>query len=233
MNSVGTSGRNVLISGGSRGLGQAIVIGLLEAGYTVSTFSRTTSTFVEEQAERPGFYFALADLCDTASLQTFIKSSEQRFGSPYGLINCAAIAADGMLATMPEDTIRQIVAVNVEGTLKFTRLVLRKMLVNRGGGAVVNISTISALRGYKGLAAYAFTKGGIDSFTRALAREVGAQGIRVNSIAPGYYDTEMSRNLKHEHRNQILRRTPLGRLGRPEDVVGSVLFLLSDQAGFI
>jgi 3-oxoacyl-[acyl-carrier protein] reductase len=125
------------------------------------------------------------------------------------------------------------VAVNVEGTLKFTRLVLRKMLVNRGGGAVVNISTISALRGYKGLAAYAFTKGGIDSFTRALAREVGAQGIRVNSIAPGYYDTEMSRNLKQEHRNQILRRTPLGRLGRPEDVVGSVLFLLSDQAGFI
>jgi 3-oxoacyl-[acyl-carrier protein] reductase len=107
------------------------------------------------------------------------------------------------------------------------------MLLSKLGGSIVNISTISALRGFKGLSAYAFTKGGMESFTRALARELGQQKIRVNSIAPGYYDTEMSRNLNNEQREQILRRTPLGRLGRPEDVVGPVLFLLSDQASFI
>jgi 3-oxoacyl-[acyl-carrier protein] reductase len=83
------------------------------------------------------------------------------------------------------------------------------------------------------MSVYAFTKGGIDAFTRALARELGEQNIRVNSIAPGYYDTEMSSGLSESQKTQILRRTPLGRLGVPEDVVGSVLFLLSDKASFL
>jgi 3-oxoacyl-[acyl-carrier protein] reductase len=225
--------RHIIISGGSRGLGEAIVRGLLDSGYRVSTFSRKTTKFIEQLTDNDNFYFATADLADVSSVSAFLKSSEERFGTPYGLINCAAIAADGMLAMMPEKTIGQLVAVNVEGTLKFTRLVVRRMLLSKLGGSIVNISTISALRGFKGLSAYAFTKGGMESFTRALARELGQQKIRVNSIAPGYYDTEMSRNLNNEQREQILRRTPLGRLGRPEDVVGPVLFLLSDQAGFI
>jgi 3-oxoacyl-[acyl-carrier protein] reductase len=225
--------RHIIISGGSRGLGEAIVRGLLDSGYRVSTFSRKTTKFIEQLTDNDNFYFATADLADVSSVSAFLKSSEERFGTPYGLINCAAIAADGMLAMMPEKTIGQLVAVNVEGTLKFTRLVVRRMLLSKLGGSIVNISTISALRGFKGLSAYAFTKGGMESFTRALARELGQQKIRVNSIAPGYYDTEMSRNLNNEQREQILRRTPLGRLGRPEDVVGPVLFLLSDQASFI
>lgn len=226
-------GRHVMISGGSRGLGKAIVIGLLEAGYRVSTFSRTATEFTEQQSGNDRFYFAIADLADNASLASFVQTSEKRFGIPYGLINCAAIAADGMLATMPVETITKLVSVNVAGTLIFTRLVARRLLLAQTGGVILNISTVSALRGFKGLAAYAYTKGGIDSFTRALAREFGELNIRVNSIAPGYYDTEMSRDLSAEHREQILRRTPLGRLGRPEDVVGPTLFLLSEQASFV
>lgn len=222
-----------MISGGSRGLGKAIVIGLLEAGYRVSTFSRTATEFTEHQSGNDRFYFAIADLADNASLASFVQASEKRFGIPYGLINCAAIAADGMLATMPVETITKLVSVNVAGTLIFTRLVARRLLLAQTGGVILNISTVSALRGFKGLAAYAYTKGGIDSFTRALAREFGELNIRVNSIAPGYYDTEMSRDLSAEHREQILRRTPLGRLGRPEDVVGPTLFLLSEQASFV
>ena len=134
---------------------------------------------------------------------------------------------------MPVETITKLVSVNVAGTLIFTRLVARRLLLAKTGGVILNISTVSALRGFKGLAAYAYTKGGIDSFTRALARELGELNIRVNSIAPGYYDTEMSRDLSAEHREQILRRTPLGRLGRAEDVVGPTLFLLSEQASFV
>jgi 3-oxoacyl-[acyl-carrier protein] reductase len=107
------------------------------------------------------------------------------------------------------------------------------MLRAQTGGVILNISSISSLRGFKGLSAYAFTKGGIDAFTRALARELGPHKIRVNSIAPGYYDTEMSRTLDDNQKGQILRRTPLGRLGVPEDVVGAVLFFLSDRASFI
>lgn len=228
-----TQGRHIVISGGSRGLGKAIVTALLGAGYRVSTFSRNSSEFVQQMEGNDKFLFMPADLSDGKSVSAFLKSAEKSFGSPYGLINCAAIAADGVLATMPEDKIRKLVSVNVDGTLQFTKLVVRRMLQNQGGGVILNISSISSLRGFRGLAAYAFTKGGLDAFTRALARELGERNIRVNCVAPGYYDTEMSHGLSAEQREQILRRTPLGRVGVPEDVVGSILFFLSDQASFI
>ncbi len=225
--------RHVIISGGSRGLGKAIVTGLLDAGYRVSTFSRNSSEFTRQLSGNDRFFFAPADLCEKTSIAAFLKSAEGLFGMPYGLINCAAIAADGVLATLQEDKISKLVAVNVDGTIQFTRLVVRRMLRARTGGVILNISSISSLRGFRGMTAYAFTKGGIDAFTRALARELGERNIRVNSIAPGYYDTEMSKSLTPEQKEQILRRTPLGRLGLPEDVVGSILFFLSDEASFI
>jgi len=225
--------RHVLVSGGSRGLGKAIVQGLLTSGYRVSTFSRNSSEFVEKVAGEERFYFDRADLEDRPSVSSFLKSAEARFGYPYALINCAAIAVDGLLATAAEDSIRQLLLVNGEGTIRFTRLVVRRMLSAKRGGVILNISSISSLRGFKGMSAYAFTKGGMDAFTRALARELGEQKIRVNSIAPGYYDTDMSHALSEAQKQQILRRTPLGRLGSPEDVVGAVLFFLSDQASFI
>jgi 3-oxoacyl-[acyl-carrier protein] reductase len=134
---------------------------------------------------------------------------------------------------MSEDVIRKLMSVNGEGTLRFTRLVVRRMLLAKMGGVILNISSISSIRGFKGMSAYAFTKGGIDAFTRALARELGEENIRVNSIVPGYYDTEMTQNLNETQKRQILNRTPLGRLGVPEDVVGPTLFFLSDQASFI
>jgi 3-oxoacyl-[acyl-carrier protein] reductase len=225
--------RHVVISGGSRGLGKAIVLGLLDSGYRVSTFSRTPTDFVERLAANDRFLFLPADLSDRSSISAFLKSAEARLGTPYALINCAAVAFDGLLATMPEDSIGKMISVNGEGTLRFTRLVVRRMLLAKTGGVILNISSISSLRGFSGMAAYAFTKGGLDAFTRALARELGPQQIRVNSSAPGYYDTEMTHNLNDEQKKQILRRTPLARLGTPEDVVGSILFFLSDRASYI
>jgi 3-oxoacyl-[acyl-carrier protein] reductase len=229
----GVAGRHVVISGGSRGLGEAIVGGLLSAGYRVSTFSRSSTPFIEEVQKNSAFFFAPADLANFPSVASFLKESEKHFGPPYGLINCAAIAVDGLLATLAESAIQKVLSINAEGTLRFTRLAVRRMLSARSGGVILNISSVSSLRGFKGLSAYAFTKGGLDAFTRSLARELGEQKIRVNSVAPGYYDTEMSRNLDADQKAQIERRTPLGRLGTPEDVVGAVLFLLSDQASFI
>lgn len=206
---------------------------LLGAGYRVSTFSRNPSEFTAKLAGNPALFFLAADLADRASITAFVKAAEAKFGVPYGLINCAAIADDGVLATMAPEKISKLVAVNVDGTIQFSRMVIRTMLRSRTGGVILNISSISSIRGFRGLSAYAFTKGGLESFTRALARELGERNIRVNSITPGYYDTEMSRNLTGKQREQILRRTPLGRLGLPEDVVGSILFFLSDQASFI
>lgn len=225
--------RHVIVTGGSRGLGMAIVSGLLGAGYQVSTFSRRPTAFVQQMSGHEGFLFMPADLSHGPSIDTFLKSACGLLGAPYALVNCAAIAADGLFATTSEASIRSLLSVNAEGTLCFTRRVVRRMLLAKAGGVILNISSISSARGYKGLATYSFTKGGLDAFTRALARELGPVGIRVNSIAPGYYETEMSHSLNEEQKKQILRRTPLGRLGEPKDVVGAVIFLLSDEASFI
>jgi 3-oxoacyl-[acyl-carrier protein] reductase len=224
---------NVILSGGSRGLGMALAIALLDAGYRVSTFSRRGSEFTESLANDDRFLFATADVSDTKSISRFTASAVERFGPPYGLINCAGIAVDGVLAMMSEHCIDNVLQINLGGALKLTRLVTRSMLLCKRPGAIINISSIIGLRGYNGMAAYAATKAGLDAMTRALARELGGRGIRVNSVAPGYLKTEMTHGLDESQMGQIVRRTPLNRLGVPADVVGPVLFLLSDAARFI
>ncbi len=234
MNDIATIHRkHIVISGGSRGLGETLVKGLLQAGYCVSTFSRTATAFTDQLSGEKNFFYATADVSDETSIAAFLKCAEQKFGLPYGLINCAGVAADGVLATLSDDAIKKVLDVNLKGPIVLTKLVARKMLLGKGGGAILNISSIVGLRGYNGLAVYSATKGGLDAMTRALARELGRRNIRVNSIAPGYLETEMTHGLDAEQRNQIVRRTPLGRLGRPEDVVGATLFLLSPAAEFI
>jgi 3-oxoacyl-[acyl-carrier protein] reductase len=225
--------RHVVLSGGSRGLGMALTTGLLNAGYYVSTFSRKPSQFTDSLAGRDGFCFSIADMADSTSLARFVSTAVERFGVPYGLVNCAGVAFDGMLATMREEQIDGLLAVNLGGTLKLTRLIIRHMLKNRRPGVIVNISSVTGQRGYSGLAAYAATKAGQDGMSRALARELGKRQIRVNSVAPGYLETEMSHALTEAQKLQIVRRTPLKRLGLPGDVVGPVLFLLSDDSAFI
>lgn len=223
-----------LISGGSRGLGLAMVKSLLDQGYRVATFSRRPGEAIERLKEKYSerFSFFEGDMSDQASLGLLVKRVEKECGPIDVLINNAGIATDGVLATMQPDQIEQVIAVNLTGTLLLTRLVVRQMVV-RSRGSIINISSIIGLRGYAGLAAYSATKAGLDGMTRGLARELGPRNIRVNSIAPGYLETEMTHGLGENQRSQIVRRTPLGRLGTPDDVVGSVHFLLSPAAGFI
>jgi 3-oxoacyl-[acyl-carrier protein] reductase len=225
--------RHVIVSGGSRGLGKALVEGLLGEGYLVSTFSRSATEFTDSQARNANFYFVAADIADKENVAEFVASAESKFGIPYGLVNCAGVAVDGVLATFPESEIERVIEVNLVGTLSLTRQVVRRMLLSQAGGSIVNISSIIGVRGYSGLTAYAATKGGIDAMTRALGRELGDRRIRVNSVAPGYLETEMTHGLDARQREQIVRRTPLGRLGNPQDVVGPVCFLISDRAEFI
>ncbi len=224
----------VLISGGSRGLGLAMVRSLLDQGSRVATFSRRPGEPIERLKEKYGesFSFFEGDMSDQASLGSVVKRVEKDCGPIDVLINNAGIATDGVLATMQPGQIEQVIAVNLTGTLLLTRLVVRQMVV-RSRGSIINISSIIGLRGYAGLAAYSATKAGLDGMTRGLARELGPRNIRVNSIAPGYLETEMTHGLGDTQRNQIVRRTPLGRLGTPDDVVGAVHFLLSPEAGFI
>ena len=171
-------------------------------------------------------------MADSASLSRVVATVEKDIGPIDVLINNAGIAYDGVLAGMPPEQIERLVGVNLTGALLLSRLVVRRMLL-RNAGNILNISSIIGIRGILGLAAYSATKGGLDAMTRALARELGSRNIRVNAIAPGYLETEMTHGLSEFQRDQVVRRTPLGRLGVPADVVGVVLFLLSPASAYM
>ena len=226
--------RHVIVSGGSRGLGEALVEELLRTNYVVSCFSRKASPFIERTLTTHGdrFHFLAADAADSGSLKAFVGSAAGRFGAPWGLVNNAAIVADQLHALASEDSIRRLVDVNLVGALLLSKLCIRAMLPSRRG-RIVNISSIVGLRGYRGLVTYGATKAALDGMTRALARELGEAAITVNSVAPGYLETEMSSTLDPEQRKRIVARTPLGRLGTVADVVPVIGFLLSDDSAFM
>lgn len=224
----------VLVSGGSRGLGLAIVKHLLKEGYQVATFSRSVTEEFEclREEHRDKLFYFYGDMAQRDTIEEVVKKIEKDIGPIGVLINNAGIAVDGVLATMPPEQIEQLISINLTGTILLTRLVVRRMIV-RCRGNVLNISSIIGLRGYAGLVTYSATKAGLDGMTRALARELGPRNIRVNAIAPGYLETEMTGKLDERQRNQIIRRTPIGRLGLTEDVIGAVSFLLSPASSFI
>lgn len=225
--------RHVIVSGGSRGLGLGICTALLAAGYKVSTFSRSTTPAIAElAAENPGLWFAEADIIDSENLSRFFQGAVERHGPPYGLVNNAAIVQDGLLATLPEIEIERMIACNLTGALRLSRLAIRAMLAAKDG-SIINISSIIGTRGYNGLVVYSATKAGMDGMTRSLAREVGRLGINVNSIAPGYIRTDLSAGLSPGQLSQIVNRTPMRRLAEVEDITPLVLFLLSQEAAFI
>ena len=228
----------VLVTGGSRGLGLAIIRRLLGEGFAVATCSRRPSieldTLLREHADGSLLWFEAA-IGNESSEATFFAHALAWAGGRnlYGVINNAAVARDGVLATLPNVDSDRIIEINLLGSLRMCRLALRHMLGTRLPGRIINISSIIGSRGYAGLAAYSASKAGLDGMTRALAREVGRRQITVNSVAPGYLETDMFAGLEMRQRSQIVNRTPLGRLGNVDDVTPLVSFLLSDEARFI
>lgn len=231
--------RHVIVTGGSRGLGLALVEGLLKIGYRVSTCSRQQTAAMERITADPTyssrFLWHPCAIGDPIQVDGFVRQAVEWAGHDglWGLVNNAGIALEGVLASFPNVESERILRVNLLGALQMARAAIRAMLRSNGGGRIVNISSIIGTRGYTGLAAYSASKAGLDGLTRALAREVGRRGITVNSVAPGYLRTEMVEGLSPSQRQQIVNRTPLGRLGEPADVTPVVTFLLSDEAAFI
>jgi len=226
--------RTVLISGGSRGLGAGIVQHFLTLGDKVATFSRGSTGQVEKwQADYPEqFHFAPLSLTDKSACKDYVRIVEERLGSIDILVNNAGMANTSLLALETDEAIDRLIDLNLKGSFHLTRLVCRSMLSGTSG-RIINISSIVGLSGYRGLSIYSATKAGLDGFTRSLARELGARNITVNSVAPGYLTTEMTKELDSKQTRQIVSRTPMGRLGSPEDVAKVVYFLASDDAAFI
>ncbi len=226
--------KRVLISGGSKGLGQGLVQAFLQEGHRVATFSRSESNAVLRwQKQYPDrFYYRCLDMTDVDACAEYLRGLQEHWGDVEILVNNAGQAQTSLLALEDDQSIEKLVGLNLTASMQLTRKVVRPMLA-LGWGRVINISSIVGLDGYRGLSVYSATKAALDGFTRSLARELGARNITVNSVAPGYLDTDMTEELEAAQRDQIVRRTPLGRLGRPQDVAAMVLFLADDEAGFI
>jgi 3-oxoacyl-[acyl-carrier protein] reductase len=227
--------RNVIVTGGSRGLGLGIARKLTGAGYRVIALARKENPELlaamqeAELANPSSFHFVPFDLVALEAMPDLIKSLRKNHGPIYGLINNAGLSFDGALAMMPTSQIEQLVRVNTLSPMVLTKSVVRSMMAD-GGGRIVNLSSITAFTGYSGLSVYSATKASLLGFSRSLAREVGRMGINVNSIAPGFIDTDMTQGMKDEQRQQIERRSALKRLADLDDVANAVEFLLSDKA---
>ncbi len=221
-----------LISGGSRGLGRALVEDLLADGWAVATFSRSATELVEARAGEANFLWQAVDAANAGALKRFVTAAHERFGRLDALINNAGVGVDGLLALTRDRDIQRALAVNLEAAIYLAKACARVMLQQRTG-AIVNVSSINGLRGHSGVAVYSAAKAGLDGLTRSLARELGPRGIRVNSVAPGYFESEMVSELTDDQRRRIARRTPLGRLATTADVAGVIRFLLSPAAAFV
>jgi 3-oxoacyl-[acyl-carrier protein] reductase len=229
------SGKVVLVSGGSRGLGAELVCGFLDRRYRVATLSRTKSAFIADMLrarKRRHFHWGAVDGSDHEALRAFVNEVGEVLGPIDVLVNNAALATAGILPTMRVSDIVEAVEVNLTAALVLAQACSRFML-RQGCGCIVNISSVHAVRGHSGVAVYSATKAALDGFTRSLARELGPRKIRVNSVAPGYFDSDMVSNMTEEQKQRIARRTPLGRLARIEEVASVVHFLASEQASFI
>lgn len=218
-----------LISGGGRGLGQHLVERRLAAGDIVATFSRGETDFIKQmmtlEAPHGRFYWEPVDATQTNDVVRFVSRVVDAFGHVDHLINNAAVGVDGLLTTNSIDYIRYGIDLNLTSAIVLTRQCLKSMLL-AGRGSVINISSINAVRGHKGLSVYSAAKAGLDGLTRSLAKEVGVRKIRVNAIAPGYFASEMVGHLPDSDVHRIVRRTPLGRLCALEDLSDAVAFLM-------
>lgn len=223
--------RNVIVTGSAKGLGLEISKQLANAEYNVIGISRTlTSEYETLQAEYPGqVSFYQFDFSNTKGISSLVKQITKEHGRIYGLINNAALGHDGVLATMHESDITELIKVNIEAPILLTKYVSRSMLLNNTG-RIVNVGSIIGSTGFNGLSVYGATKSALGGFTKSLARELGKAKITVNTLAPGYMETNMTDGLIGEKLEKIKRRSCLGRLANVSDAASMALFLISENA---
>ena len=227
--------RNVVVTGGSRGLGLGIVRRLTAEGYRAVAIARhmndqLASTMERAEQSHPGsLHFMPFDLGNIQHIPDLVKKIHKDFGPIYGLVNNAALGLDGSLAMMHNSQIERLIRVNTLSPIVLTKYVVRHMMAD-GGGRVVNVASILGFTGYSGLSVYGATKASMIGFTRSLAREVGRLGVNVNAIAPGFLETDMTQGLEGERRKEIARRSALRRFPEVEDVADAIEFLLGAKA---
>lgn len=225
-----------LVTGASRGIGHAIALALGAADATVigTATSEAGAARIAEAlaaADIKGTGMVL-DVGDADSVATCVKRVTDEFGAPDILVNNAGITRDNLLMMMKDDQWNDIINTNLTSVYRMSKAVLRPMMKKRAG-RIINISSVVGATGNPGQTNYAAAKAGLVGFGKSLAREIGSRGITVNTVAPGFIDTDMTRELAEEQREALAKQIPLGRLGAVEEIAAVVVFLASPSAGYI
>jgi 3-oxoacyl-[acyl-carrier protein] reductase len=216
--------KKAIVTGGNRGIGKGIVLGLIEQGYTVLATCRNISNF---DYSHDKLSLANLDISDASSVENFQKTVSEF--EPNILINNAGITKDNLFLRMSDEDWENVINTNLNGVFKITKLVVKGMLKKRWG-RIINISSVSGSMGNPGQTNYSASKAGVDALTRSLAKELGSRNITVNSIAPGFIETDMTEGVIDQ---QILDKIPLKRAGKPEDIASLVNFLSSEESNYI
>jgi 3-oxoacyl-[acyl-carrier protein] reductase len=230
-------GKKVLVTGGSRGIGRATVLAMAEAGADVAINYQHCSQAAEEvcRAARDLEVWSniyQADISQETETKRMIDAVLEDAGAIDILVNNAGITRDKSFLKMTRSIWDEVLGVNLNGTFNVTRAVLPGM-IESGWGRVINLASVVGQTGNFGQANYSVTKGGIIAFTMTLAREVSRKGVTVNAVAPGFIETDMTKNIPEASLAAIKAMTPVGRLGRPEEVAAAIMFLASPQSGYI
>jgi len=226
-----------LVSGGSRGIGRAVVTRLAAEGYHVAFCYRSRPEAAEQtaaEAARAGARVVAkqVDVTDPGAVRALVAQVEDELGPIATVVTSAGIIRDSSLVTMADRDWHDVIETNLTGTFHVCRAVIFPML-RRRRGSIVTISSVAGVQGSEGQTNYAAAKAGIIGFTKALAKEVGRYGIRVNAVTPGFIDTDMTSGLSGDLRQSLVGRIPLGRWGEAGEVAELIAFLCSDRAAYI
>jgi 3-oxoacyl-[acyl-carrier protein] reductase len=229
-------GKVALVTGATRGIGKAIALELASQGAIVvgtatsDNGADTISAYLTE-AGATGRGLKL-NVADAESIEAVIKSIQDEFGTIEILVNNAGITRDNIMMRMKDDEWNDVLNTNLTSIYRLVKACLRGMTKARWG-RIISISSVVASMGNAGQANYAAAKSGMEGFTRALAREIGSRNITVNCVAPGFIDTDMTKDLPEEHKANLQSQIPMNRLGQPEEIASVVGFLASQGAGYV
>ena len=228
-------GQTALITGAGRGIGKTIALKLAESGADIVLADMSPEVaevrLVVESLGRKCLTFE-ADVTDLEAIETMVKKIIEELGSIHILINNAGITQDNLFMRMKPEQWSKVIDVNLNGVFNVTKAVIRPMVKQRTG-KIINISSVVGFSGNPGQVNYSSTKSALVGFTKSLAREVGARGVTVNAVAPGFIDTAMTQALNESQQEAILQQIPLGRMGDANDIANAVAFLASEEASYI
>jgi len=233
---VNLQGRVALVTGAGRGIGKAIALELAVAGADILFTSRNKAladaTKAEIEALGRRCVAVQADISDPAQVEALVKQGLAEFPTVDILVNNAGVTKDGLILRMSPEDWREVMAVNLDGMFYVTRAIVRT-LVKQRRGRIINLTSVVGFTGNAGQVNYASSKSAAIGFTKSLAKELGGRNITCNAVAPGFIDTEMTRDLSDAQKHAILEQVPLGRMGTVADIAKVVRFLASDDAAYI